>query len=273
MDEKALDKIADRLEKSGHDAGHLHELQVELDMLERPPGLWSRISGSFRQFAARQKSFLAGEFTESREAVRIARKAVTDRESITEEERRQAREQMFDLFRMLPAGAVVFANAALPIPGASVLTPKILQKLGLLPSRWREAHLLDHLQTEVNRLRSEGLESEASEIAAICEELEQEAEDRAQVAREARLLTFWDLDGNGQWDPEEREAYAQALDSVNRHMANGSGVRCWYLLEDGEVYGPVRGSDFPAATEAENILVCQAEDRLWVSLAEVLEAQ
>ena len=270
MEAHAIENIAQRLEAAGHDAGELHELQIELDLFEQSPSLWSRLSQTVRSFASRQWSCLAGEFQESQEAMHIIRKALLSRESVSSDEREFVREQLYDLLRVLPAGAVIFANAALPVPATSMLTPRILQGLGLMPSRWRERHLLTHLQSESDRLRAEGLIHEADEINEIREELMEEARCRVRIAREARLLKHWDFDGNGQWDPSEREAYEAAISGLVDRLDQNPDSRCWYLLEEQEVVGPLRPSAFPDLQDAEDILICQAEDQLWVSLAEVL---
>ena len=154
MEPKAIEKIAQRLDAAGHDSGELHDLQVELDILEKPPSLWQRMHRSAQEFASRQWEMLAGELQESKLAMQITVKALRSRDSVTAEELHFVREQMMDLLRVLPAGAVIFANAALPLPATSILTPQILHKLGLMPSMWREAHLLSHLQNEVNRLKA-----------------------------------------------------------------------------------------------------------------------
>ena len=270
MEPQAIEEIAQRLDAAGHDSGELHDLQVELDLLEKPPSLWQRMHRSVHEFASRQWELLAGELQESKLAMQITVKALRSGDSVSAEERHFVREQMKDLLRVLPAGAVIFANAALPLPATSILTPRILHKLGLMPSMWREAHLLTHLQDEVNRLRGLGLNSEASEIEEIVHEIEAEVRCKELLAREARLLPHWDLDGNGRWDPEERQAYSDALDKVVSQLEEERPGRVWYLLEEDEVFGPVAAAVLREFDETKGVLICRNGDKSWVSLFEVL---
>jgi hypothetical protein len=270
MEPKAIEKIAQRLDAAGHDSGELHDLQVELDILEKPPSFWQRMHRSAQEFASRQWEMLAGELQESKLAMQITVKALRSRDSVTAEELHFVREQMMDLLRVLPAGAVIFANAALPLPATSILTPRILHKLGLMPSMWREAHLLSHLQDEVNRLRALGLDGEASEIEEIVHEIESEVRCKEQLVREARLLPHWDLDGNGRWDPEERQAYSDALDKVVSQLEEERPGRIWYLLEEDEVFGPFAAGRLHEFKETKRVLICRSGDQSWVSLFEVL---
>jgi hypothetical protein len=265
----SLEEISTRLEGLGHEAGELRDLQVELDMFDEIPSRWSRFSGRVKDFAKSQWALLSGEFKESREALRITRAAMSEG-AVSEEERAQVRAQVLDMMRLLPAGAIVFANVVLPLPGTSVFTPKILKKLGLLPSRWREAHLLTHLQKEVNHLRSEGLDDEADKIAEICVQIEEDSRCRLQIEMDTRLLSHWDEDDDGEWDPEEREVYNAALEHVVQKIGKQGDSRCWYLLEEGEVIGPIRESSLPSPEEAGEVFICDSEERLWVSLSQVL---
>ena len=127
MKSQALEQVAQRLEANGHDPGELHALQEELDLLERPPSLWGRLTQNVRDYAARQ------------------------------------------------------------------------------------------------------------------------------------------------WDAEERAAYLQPCDAVIRQLQDGSDLRCWFLLEEDVVIGPVRRSQLPSFEEAGQLLICRDRDRKWVSLAAVLQ--
>ena len=73
--------------------------------------MWKRVSLSVRSFAARQWRHVVGEFQESSEAMRIVRKAMADRDAISDGERRFVQAQLLDCLRVLPAGAVIFVNA------------------------------------------------------------------------------------------------------------------------------------------------------------------
>jgi hypothetical protein len=268
MEVDALEQIAQRLEAAGQNAGELHELQIELDLLEKPPSLWKRMSVSMGAYARRQWGHITGELSESSEAARIARAVLRKDGTVTAEERAFVRGQILDILRMLPAGAVIFANAVIPLPASSMFTPKILRRLGLMPSRWREAHLLAHLQREEDRLREQGESLAADEISKVYGELEEEAQTRHQIEEGTRLLEYWDLDGNGKWDPDEVQAYETALMAVVDGLRTGGSSRSWFLLEDSQVVGPIRCSSVLDIDDATGILVCRQQSPLWVSLSE-----
>ena len=240
----SLEGIADQLEASGHDAGALRELQVELECLEKPPGFWARLTTEAREAASRHWAFVLGELHESKEAAAILGRAVTAPSHVSAEDRDKLRSQMLDLLRAVPAGLLAAANAALPIPCTSLATPWLLHRLGVMPSHWREAHLLNSLQGEVSRLRAEGHDEQASALESIASDIEQEADARERVQHEARLLTHWDANENGEWDPSERAAYGAAVQQLSRRATRQASRRSWYLLHEGGVFGPVRLSNF-----------------------------
>ena len=68
----------------------------------------------------------------------------------------KSKSQLSNLFRLVPAGLIAAANAVLPIPGTSMLTPMLLKKAKLLPSRWREAHMLNHSSPSIVGFKSIG---------------------------------------------------------------------------------------------------------------------
>ena len=270
MDERAIESIAEELEQAGHDPGMLHDLQEELDCLETPPGFWSRITKSAREAAARNWAFILGELNESKEAAGILGRVMTASDKVSEEETDKLKSQILDLIRCVPAGILAAVNAALPVPCTSLATPWLLHRLGIMPSHWREAHLLDSLQTEVNRLRSEGCEEQAAALEEIREGIEHDAEERDRVEREARLLTHWDTNRNGVWDDEERAAYGAAVEVLSRRVEREQGRRVWYLLHEGGVFGPVRLSNFLQEERAPDLLVCWEGQSGWVALNDVV---
>lgn len=266
----SIESIAQELEASGHDAGTLHELQEELDCLETPPGFWSRITRNTREAAARHWGFVLGEVQESKEAAGILGKLVTDGEDVSAADKDKLRCQLLDLLRVVPAGILAAANAALPLPCTSLATPWLLHRLGVMPSHWREAHLLDSLQKEVSRLRAEGCEEQADALEDIRAGIEHDAEERDRVEHDARLLTHWDANRNGVWDEGERAAYSAAVVKVASQIGPQSGKRAWYLLHEGGVFGPVRLSNFLQEEHAPDLLVCWEGESGWVALSDVL---
>ena len=108
------------------------------------------------------------------------------------------------------AGVLAAANMALPIPGAILLTPLLLSKMGLMPSRWRDAYVLEKLRKKAASLRSAGHGAQADELDALRAEVEAEAEQREEVAANTNLLTEWDANDNGAWDDDEKAACRSA---------------------------------------------------------------
>jgi len=270
MREGALEEIAKRLEADGHDAGHLHELQEEMDSLEQPPGFFSRMSSKAAGVAKRQWAHVLGELQESAEAMKLVRRAIASDQKLTGAEADQVREQMLDIIRVVPASIIAAANAALPVPGTSVVTPWLLNRLGVMPSRWREAHLIDQLEQEIVRLQAAGKEDEAAALDEILHDIEDQADAREQVARDAAVLTFWDSNKNGVWDGDERAAYQAAVSAVAERMVDSSNRKSWFLLHEESVIGPVRLSTFEHDTVGAELLVCWEGKSGWVTLQDVL---
>jgi hypothetical protein len=269
VSENSLGVLADELEASGYHAVVLRELQEELNCLEKPPGFWARLSQEAREAAARHWGFVLGELHESKEAAAILGRAMTAPSGVSAEDRDKLRSQLFDLMRAIPAAIVAAANAALPIPCTSLATPWMLHRLGVMPSHWREAHLLDSLQSEVNRLRADGLLVEANTLEDIRAEIEGEAMARERVEHDARLLTHWDGNQDGQWDEAERLAYSVAVEKVSLRAQRSASRRSWYLLHEGGVFGPVRLSNFLQEEQGPDLLVCWEGKSGWVALSDL----
>jgi len=266
----SLGEVADQLEASGQDPGRLRELQAEMNCLERPPGFFTRLTQEARDAATKHWGFVLGELHESKEAAAILGRVVSSSEEVSLEDRDKLKTQMLDLLRAVPAGLLAAANAALPIPCTSLATPWLLHRLGVMPSHWREAHLLSSLQTEVGRLRSSGCDEQAAALEAIASNIEVEAVAREQVERDAQLLTHWDANDNGSWDDEERAAYRAAVAVLARRAERSSARRSWYLLHEGGVFGPVRLSNFIQEDHPRELLVCWEGKSGWVALVDIL---
>jgi hypothetical protein len=273
MEAGAIKAVAQQLEAKGVDAGELHDLQEELDGLDSPPGYFALISANAIASAKRQWAHVLGELTESAEAMGIVRKAMTSKDDITAEEADMVRDQLWDMVRIVPASLIAVANAALPVPGTGLLTPWILHRLGVMPSRWREAHLLTQLHTEAGRLRDDGLEDEAQVLEQVHSEIEHEADLRDQVERDAALLTYWDANKNGVWDEEERIAYESATTEVTERYGDSATQKRWFLMREEAVIGPIRLSTYCADPQnlGPSMLVCWDGRSGWVSLDDVLE--
>ncbi len=270
MAEGRLTVLSKQLAEAGIDPGGLRDLQVELDAIRHPPGLLGRATGALRRRAQTQWSNLVGELKESAEAMRLVGKGLARRE-LSAEERDAVRAQMLDLVRVVPAGVIAVANSALPIPGTSVFTPWILDRLGLMPSRWREAHLLEQLRVESRRLRDAGHIQAADVLSDLQQQIEDEADAREATQQRAALLTHWDANGNGAWDEEELRAYQEALAVMRGHSRRSGARKAWYLCLEGHVFGPVRLSRLARNTLSPGLLVCYDGQSGWVALDDLLE--
>ena len=182
----------------------------------------------------------------------------------TSEERLFAKKQLNDFFRIFPAGLITGLNAVIPIPGTSFVTPWILKKMGLLPSRWREANLLKSLQETQQKLRAQGKENLAKSLQEVHQKIEEEAEQRTVCD----LLVIWDKNQNGVWDKEEEEAYLQECTKVQALYQKFADQRDWFLLQDGLVFGPSPVNRLK--DPAEDLLVRYQEQSEWVRLRDLL---
>ncbi len=261
-------EVAAVLEAQGEDVAELRLLQDEVDALERPPGLFRRMTKKAKDVAGRQWKHLMGELQESKEAMSLIVQRLQG-DPLDEADVDKIRAQLVDLVKVFPAGLIAAANSALPVPGTSVFTPWILARLGLMPSRWREAHVMDQLLKEQRRLRAAGFEKLADKLGELQHRLEAEADQRDSVGQAARVLTHWDANQNGVWDPEECKEYRVELDRMralaNRHRAR----KRWFLEHEGEVFGPIRLTEIEGESAVDELLVCYEDRSGWVALPDV----
>ncbi len=263
--------LAARLEAAGIDATGLRALEDELAVNETPPGFFGRLARTVRSTATRQWQALVGELRESGELMVLITRALREGpRALSPEERDKVRAQLLDLVRVAPAGLFAAANSALPVPGTSVFTPWVLTRLGLMPTRWREAHLLAQLAREAERLREARHPGEAAEVEALAREIEAAADAREQLAQEADLLTCWDANGNGVWDDDERQAYHAELVQLRALARKKDVQRRWYLRHQGAVFGPCRLTELQRAGDDMPLLVCYDGKSGWVALADLL---
>lgn len=271
MRDDSLAELADQLEAEGLDAADLRALDAELEMAERPPGLLKRLSARAKEKAAKHWANFVGELKESGEAMKLIGAAMQGRE-LTPAERDAIRSQILDLVRVFPASLIAAANSAFPIPGTGLFTPWILLRLGLMPSHWREAHVIDQLRKKQEQAQSQGLFEQAERLGAVADRIEHDAEVREKVSHDAELLTAWDENRNDQWDPEEIEAYLAELERVKELAEKFANRKQWYFCEKGEVFGAGRLSELEWQKREDDqawLLVCFAGKTGWVSLAHV----
>ena len=254
-----VETILQNLKEHGVEIDELAHIQALVESTRQP--IHKRALSLLKHNWKRVK----GEVTESKELSHILKKIRTDGlKSLSPEERLFAKKQLNDFFRIFPAGLITGLNAVLPIPGTSFVTPWILKKMGLLPSRWREANLLKSLQETQQKLRAQGKENLAQSLQEVHNKLEEEAQQRTICD----LLVVWDKNQNGVWDPEEEEAYHNEVAKVKDFFRDFADQRDWFLLQDGLVFGPspVSGLKEPS----KDILVRYQDQSEWVRLRDIL---
>ena len=97
-----------------------------------------------------------------------------------------------------------------------------------------------------------------------------EADRRELIQRETRLLTHWDRNRNGVWDPDELEAYEQEVDKLRTLAITNGSRKQWFFELDGEVYGAARLTEFESDETTKLLLVCFDGRTGWVALDHVL---
>ena len=271
MDIERLRAVAMALEARGVEVDGLRSLETEAVAIERPPGLLGSLKAKVAGTVLSQWRNVRGEVGETSEAFSLLARRVTSKEPLEPEEADKIKAQLMDFVKVVPAGVFAAANAALPIPGTSVFTPMVLSKMGLMPSRWKEAHLLHTLRSESDRLRAAGHGGEADELDALRAEVEADADAREEAAKNASLLTHWDENDNGVWDDDERAAYRSELDKLRHRLFDAGAKKRWFLRIGPEVWGPVRLSEIiDDADELDNeLLVCFDGSSGWVDLQDL----
>jgi len=268
----ALDRLADELEAKGlsEDADALREVQDELKTLERPPGLFRRMTAGMRKTASEQWGHVVGELQESQETWGLIRRRMATGEQLTPAESDKVKAQVADCFRVVPAGLLAACNSVFPVPGTGVFTPWLLKQLGLLPSRWREAHALSRLEKEHAHLLALGHVGCAERVHALIDQLEQEIDDREEAEASGALLTHWDANDNGVWDDDERAAYEQAVLDMRVKMSSHHSHKRWFFQLNAHVFGPVRLSEMGELEPEGPLLVCYDGKSGWVSYRELM---
>lgn len=254
MFELSILGVAAEVERTGGDAAPLRALADEAAALERPPGALSRALGGLREAAARQWARLLGELQESREAAALVGVAVRGDRLLSADERDRVRAQMADLVKAFPAGVIAAVGAVAPLPGSAMVTPWLLEKLGLMPSRWREAHLLERVRKYEAALRAEGRGAAADRVAALQAALAQESQARAALPT-----------------PEQRAGseYTLEVERLRGLVVTEAARRAWFVAFAGQVYGPCRLREIDETME--ELLVCWRGESRWVLLRELLK--
>ena len=275
MDCERLSKVVASMESRGVDVSTLRSIEIELAVNDRPPGFLGKFRQKAKVVLRAQWQNLRGEAGETNEAFVLLVRRFRKKQPLHPAEADKVRAQLVDLVKMVPAGVLATANAAMPIPGTSVFTPMLLSKMGLMPSRWRNAHVLRQLRREAKRLRAEGHSEEADELDAFRGEVEVAADEREKLSRNADLLTQWDANDSGEWEDDEKATYRQELERLRGLLLSKGMRKRWFLRLGSETWGPVRISALlPEAEEMdEDLLVCYDGRTGWVDLQDLQSGQ
>ena len=138
-----------------------------------------------------------------------------------------------------------------------------------MPSRWREAHVLDRLEKEHDHLEEIGRTEDALHVQEIIDELEEEARLREETARKCALLTHWDTNDDGQWDEEELAAHREELARVTKEVGRIPHQKRWFLQLHGQLFGPVRWSEIPSLQDDVPLLVSLDGESGWLALRDL----
>ncbi len=271
MDIERLHQVAEKLDAAGVEVTALRSLETEVAVIACPPGRLGKLVSKISTILKTQWEHVRGELGETSEALILLAQRTQSKEPLAPEEKDKVRAQLLDFVKAVPAGVFMAANAALPIPGSSMLTPIMLVKMGLMPTRWREAHILETLRKEAARLRSEGHAAEADELDSLRAQVETEADEREAAGHNAGLLTQWDANANGLWDEDEKAAYRKELERVCGLLAEKSARKRWFLRLGPEIWGPLRMSELldEAGQMDEELLVCYDGKSGWVDLRDL----
>lgn len=266
MARERLAALIAELEAAGAETTSLRDALEELEAIENPSAL-GRLTGQVKRLARRHWSHVLGELQESREMMAMLRRRLSGAETLEPEEADRIRAQMLDLLRVLPAGFIAAVNWSLPLPGTSFVTPWLLARLGLMPSRWREAHVLATLRREQQRLEEAGQPERAAAMGQVAGDIECEADVREAALAAAALLTHWDANDNGRWDRQELEAYQTELLGLREQARRHAEDLRWFASIHGQVFGPFALATLVEAPTAHTLLVCFDGRSGWVQLA------
>ena len=275
MDIERLKRVTAKLEELGIEVEDLRSLEDEVAVNERPPGFLGKLGRRVKATVRAQLDRLSGEVGETGEALSLLAQRLKKKEPLDAEETDKVKAQLIDLVKVVPAGVFAAVSIALPIPGSFLLMPVALNKLGLMPSRWRDAYALEKLRKKAVSLRAAGHDAEADELDALRAELEEEADQREEVAEQAELLTQWDANNNGVWDDEEKAAYRKELERLHGLLATHGVRKRWFLRLGPETWGPVRLNELLAEAQEmdEDLLVCYDGTSGWVGIQDLQTGQ
>jgi chaperonin cofactor prefoldin len=248
------------------DAAEIEELAHEIEEIEHPPGVLKRMGSAVKNEAARQWQCALDELRESKEAWRLIRDRVRGGRRLSPEEADAVRSQVVDAVKSIPAGLLTAASYLIPVPGAMVITPMLLERVGLMPSRWLETSALAKLERRARDLHEKGQHHSAERLEELHDAIEDRLAERSKAASDSTLRTYWDTDGDGAIDDVELAAYEAELDRLAALVPRVGARRRWYLQVGGHVDGPIRWGETGNADPDLPVFVCLDGKSGWVEL-------
>lgn len=270
-----LKKLKRSLIQAGVCPEAIESIEIEIIANDCPPGFLGKFKKRAREQMQKQFGHLKGELLEASDAISLLKKKFVKGKSLCEEETSKIKEQLSDLVKIFPAGLFAALNASLPIPGTSLLTPLFLAKMNLLPSRWRDAHVIEKIRKESRDLTEIGKVSEAQQFLKLSKTIEKQRMQVEEAGLNADLLSKWDVNRNGKWDKDEQIAYRAELKNVVKILRSKAMVKNWYVSLGRETWGPFRiGKIMDLAPELdEDLMVCWAGKSGWVDLQDLQEGK
>ena len=268
-----LKKLRSSLIEAGLCPDALESIEIEMAANDCPPGFLGKLKGRTKKLLRNHYGHLKGELFETSEIFCILKEKIVKKKALDAEEKSKIKAQMSDLVKMFPAGMFTALNACLPVPGTSLLTPLLLAKMKLLPSRWRDAHVLEKLRAEGKKLTPKGIESE--QLVKLDEALDKQRKKQDAVSLNANLLTHWDVNRNGEWDRDEKIAYRDELKKLGEIIKRKAMVQNWFIRLCTETWGPFPiGRIMNVAPELdEDLMVCWAGKSGWVDIQDLYEGK
>jgi len=250
------------LAEEARDIGEMREQASAMGQVGRRIG---GLAGNLKEMAARQWHFFLREMGESREAVSLLRRRMSGEiKSFSPAEQELVRDQVADLFRMVPATALALA----PVPGIAVITPFVLKKLNLLPSAWREANLLHRLQETAAQLEEKGEVQEAQRLREVAAQVRAKNADRSDRLRTLRqhpsIRLLYDFNMDGEIDDDEWALLKTDRQHIRACAGDDSQAPRWYFTTDGETRGPVALAELRAMPLPDQTLITVEGLARWI---------
>jgi len=230
---------------------------------------------------SRHRENAGAEVGETRQLLDVARRLLVEREEVSPEELEQARLQLLDVLRAVPASAIIAGTFMIPLPGAQPIPPPVLmERLGLLPSSWREETSLTELRDLIVMSREAGLEEVARGLEEILQRLRRHEERKAQLAQYARQnpdwRVFFDDDFDQRLSEEELEHLQERIGQAARAAVHAPDDPAWMVFYRGDNghdkrAGPLSFNELRAAfPDSRRALVRYGDGEWWVPLWAVL---